>query len=121
MKYETSNYQSVLIFRLSGVLRGSPDSYRFLDAVRGKLERRTQLKILIDLKGVTGIDSAGVGILASIVTAAELSGASLVFSNIAKHVAKPIAVVRLMRVLDVVPTIDNALEHFAGQAVVGVL
>jgi len=117
MWFKVSELQGVTVFKLLGYLYGRPDSYHFLSRVREKLERQDKTKVVIDLGGVGKIDSAGVGVLASIVTAAELSGAYLVFSNIAKRVEKPIVIVRLMRILNVVPALDDAVKSLAGQAV----
>lgn len=118
MKYEVSERNGVTVFKLFGYLKGRPDSYRFLGRVREELEKQDRTKVAIDLGGVKKIDSAGVGILAAIVTAAEGAGASLVFSNIAERVEKPIVIVRLMRVLNVVPTLDDAVRSLVGQAAI---
>ena len=117
MKFETSRRKGVLVFKLSGHLRGHPDCYRFLDTVRERIEKQDTMKVVIDLEGVEKIDSAGVGVLASIVTAAENSGVSLVFSSIPERVQKMIVIVGLMRVLNVVPTLDAAVKNLAGQQV----
>jgi len=117
MWFKVSELQGVTVFKLFGYLKGHPDSYRFLGRVREELEKQDRTKVAIDLGGVKKIDSAGVGVLAAIVTAAEVAGASLVFSNIAKRVEKPIVIVRLMRILNVVPALDDAVKSLAGQAV----
>jgi len=117
MRYAVSDDQGVLIFRLSGFIRGSPGCYRFLDEIREYLEQRRRKRIIVDLNGATKIDSAGVGILASIVTVADRSGALLVISGMPKKIEKPIAAVRLLNVLKVLPTINDALENLKGQSV----
>jgi len=117
MWFEASELRGVTVFKLSGNLKGCPDSYRFLNRIREDMSRQGKTRIIIDLGGVVKIDSAGIGILASIVTSAEVSGASLVFSSIAKRVEKMIVSVRLMRVLDVVPTLNDAIVRLNAQAV----
>lgn len=116
MRYEASKLQGVIVFKLFGYLKGCRDSYHFLNRVRELLENQNRGKVVIDLGCVEKIDSAGVGVLASIVTAAELSGSSLVFANITKRVEKPIVIARLMPVLNVVPSLDDAVTNLAGQA-----
>lgn len=117
MKFETSRRKGVLVIKLSGNLRGHPDCYHFLDKAREKIENQSTTKVVIDLGGVEKIDSAGVGVLASIVTSANNSGASLVFSSIPKRAEKMIVLVGLMRVLDVEPTLDVAVQSLADQPV----
>lgn len=116
MEYEVHEYHDVVVFKLAGCLRGNPGSYRFLERVRRELKRLKRKKLIVDLGGLEKMDSAGVGILASVFTAAENAGASLVFVNIPGRLKKTLAVVRLMRLLNVMPSVDEALGRMAVQA-----
>lgn len=109
MKVHRSEQQGVRIYEVSGNLRGNPDCYSFLDDVRNDISEGAD-KVIVDLKGVSKLDSAGVGILASIVNSATNAGAALRFSGLSERTEKPIIIVGLMRVMKTSPTLEDALQ-----------
>jgi len=115
MEYEASEHSGVLIFKISGFLRGYPSGYEFLELFRQKMVAGTK-KVILDLGGVEKISSAGVGILASIFTSADNAEGTLLFVNIPPRVEKLIEVVGLLRVLKVYPTLQDALKSLSGSS-----
>jgi anti-anti-sigma factor len=112
MKVNCHEQQGVCIYEVSGNLRGHPDSYSFLDDVRNSITEGAQ-KVIVDLSAVDKLDSAGVGILASIVNSSENAGAALMFSGLSEKTEKPIIIVGLMRVMKVSPTVEDALQQLS--------
>ncbi len=68
----------------------------------------------MDLSGVEKMDSAGVGILASIVSSADNASAALRFSGLTEKTEKAIVIVGLLRVMQISPTLDDALQQMSG-------
>jgi anti-sigma B factor antagonist len=110
MKVNSSEQQGVHIYEVSGNLRAHTACYSFLEVVRNSITEGAA-KVIVDLKGVEKLDSAGVGILASIVSSADNAGAELRFSGLSERTEKPIIIVGLMRVMTVSPTVEDALQQ----------
>jgi len=110
MKIHSYERQSVSVFEISGNLRGTPDSYAFLEDVRTRITEGAE-KIIVDLGSVERLDSAGVGILASIVSSANNAGAALRFSSLSDRTERPIRMVGLAQVMEIAPTLDEALRQ----------
>ncbi len=113
MKVNSHEQQGVRIYELSGDLRGHPDCYGFLDDVRNSITEGAG-KVIVDLSGVEKMDSAGVGILASIVSSADNASAALRFSGLTEKTEKAIVIVGLLRVMQISPTLDDALQQMSG-------
>jgi len=112
MNVNSREEQGVRIFEVAGDLRGHPACYSFLDDVRNRITGGAG-KVIVDLDGVEKMDSAGVGILASIVSSADNASASLMFSGISKRTEKPIIIVGLSRVMNTAPTLEDALSRLS--------
>lgn len=112
MNVKNHEEQGVQVYEVAGNLNGYPDCYAFLDNVRSAISGGAG-KVLVDLEGVEKMDSAGVGILASIVNSADSAGAALRFSGLSARTEKPIIVVGLMRVMQVSPTVEAALKEMS--------
>jgi anti-anti-sigma factor len=108
MKVEHHEESGVGVYKVSGALRGQPDCYVFLEDVRTAMTEGAT-KVIVDLDGVDRLDSAGVGILASIVSSAGNAGSALLFSGISERTERPIKIVGLTQVMQISPTLEEAL------------
>lgn len=108
MKVNSQEQQGVHIYEVSGDLCGHPDCYSFLDDVRNSISEGAG-KVIVDLGGINKMDSAGVGILASIVSSADNASTAVRFSGLTDKTRRPITMVGLHRVMNVSPTVDEAL------------
>ena len=108
MKVESHERQGVNIYQVSGALRGQPDCYAFLEDVRTALTEGAG-KVIVDLDGVDKLDSAGVGILASIVSSASNAGSAVRFAGISERTERPIKIVGLTQVMQISSTLEEAL------------
>lgn len=113
MNANHSEQQGVHIYEVTGDLRGHKDCYVFLDDARNRIAGGAG-KVIVDLSGVGKLDSAGVGILASIVSSADNAGAALRFTGLSERTEKPIIMVGLLRVMKVSPTCEDALQQMSG-------
>ena len=69
-------------------------------------------KILINMAGVTTIDSSGIGELVSAYTTATDRGAKLKLINLPAKVADILTITQLITVFDVYDTEDEAVQSF---------
>lgn len=102
----------VIVYTLTGALMGMPTSYELQDEVRGRIADGAR-RIVLDLEGVTKIDSAGVGILASLMWSASQAGASLVLATLPPTVEKILGIAMLLE------RIDHADSRAAAIAMLG--
>ena len=89
----------VIVYTLTGALMGMPTSYELQDEVRGRIADGAR-RIVLDLEGVTKIDSAGVGILASLMWSASQAGANLVLATLPPTVEKILGIAMLLERID---------------------
>jgi anti-anti-sigma factor len=99
----------VIVYTLTGSLIGMPKSYELQDEVRGRIAGGAA-RIALDLEGVTKIDSAGVGILASLMWSASQAGANLVLA------ALPVTVEKMLGIAMLLDRIDHADSRSAAIA-----
>lgn len=104
------NESGVVVFRLTGLLTNSTESYAFLDCVREDLHHEHN-RIVINLEKVEVITSAGVGILAACFTSITNAGGRLVLSCISSRVRTLLNVVRLLDLLQTCPSEEEALRE----------
>ena len=102
----------VIVYTLTGALMGMPTSYELQDEVRGRIADGAH-RIVLDLEGVTKIDSAGVGILASLMWSASQAGANLVLATLPPTVEKILGIAMLLE------RIDHADSRAAAIAMLG--
>jgi len=71
-------------------------------------------KIVLNLSGVTTIDSSGVGELVSSYTTATNRGAALKLANLPEKVSDVLTITQLITVFDVYDSEDEAVRSFGG-------
>jgi anti-anti-sigma factor len=86
------------VFHLSGMLRGSQASYDFQEAARDRLDEGTK-RVVIDLSKVTMLDSTGIGIIATLITAAKEAGGRI---GVAGATRRTEQLLQLVHILDFV-------------------
>jgi anti-anti-sigma factor len=82
------------------------------EAVNGALTNGAQ-KVLLNLQGVTTIDSSGVGELVSAYTSATNRGAKIKLANLPPKINDILTITQLITVFDVYDTEDEAVASFA--------
>lgn len=82
------------------------------EAVHNALTNGAQ-KVLLNLQGVTTIDSSGVGELVSAYTSATNRGAKIKLANLPPKINDILTITQLITVFDVYDTEDEAVASFA--------
>ncbi len=107
MNFTQETIGGLLILRMSGQLMGGPDSDSLRETIRAALEKGTRL-IILDMHGISWVNSAGLGILISSHLAARQAGGSLRFINLTKRISSILSVTRLATVFEIFPSEQEA-------------
>jgi anti-anti-sigma factor len=105
--------EPVIVWRLSGLLTNSKESYAFLEDLRSQL-RPEPRSVILNVEKVDHITSAGVGIIAAAFTSATKAGAKLVLCALPKQVETVLSVVHLLSVVKPFATEEEALVGLRG-------
>jgi len=103
---------NVTILDLKGKITIGAGDIALRDAVQEALSSGAT-SVILNLTGVTTIDSSGVGELVSSFTTATNRGAKLKLANIPAKVSDVLTITQLITVFDVFDTEDEAVASFA--------
>jgi anti-anti-sigma factor len=112
MRIDVRNERGVTILVIKGKATIGEGDVQLRDGVLQALEAGAN-KIVLDLAGLTTIDSSGVGELVSSYTTASNRGAKLKLANLPAKVADILQVTQLITVFDVYDNISEALDSFS--------
>lgn len=77
------------IYKLSGKLIGSRICYEILDEARGRITADTP-HVVLDITGVTMLNSTGIGIIASLYNTAHPLGGKIYLVGADDHIRRPL-------------------------------
>jgi anti-anti-sigma factor len=103
----------MIVYTLFGCLYGSPESYEFQEEVRENIAGGVS-RIVIDLESVEKIDSAGLGILASVMWSASQAGGGMVLASVPPTVKKLLGIAMLLDRIDHADTREAAIAMLEG-------
>jgi anti-anti-sigma factor len=107
-----SDQTNVQIWRLTGKMMGGTCCYDFLDTVRGNVAKGENQPVL-DMSAVRFANSTGVGVLASIFTAAKDAEGAMHLVGVNDRVQSILKVINLWFVVSTFDTMDEALASLA--------
>ena len=111
MQIDERSAGNVTVLGLKGELTLGDGQALLKDKIHSLLHQgRTH--ILVDLGGVTYIDSSGIGELASSFTSVGRAGGSIKLLNLTKRVGDLLAITKLLTVFDSFDTEQEALHSF---------
>ena len=102
----------VALLATDGMLKGGRETDELENALR-KLVNDHHKKILLDLAKTTFMSSAAIGLLASVHTSAVNRDLHLFVCNVERRIESVLVLVKLMNILNVYDTRDDALQAFA--------
>lgn len=108
MKVETSEQDGVHVVRVEGEIR-TEDARSLGETFEGLLEEG-EVDLVLDLGGVGYVTSAGLGHIVSIAAVLRRRGGNLAVCNLVPDVRKAFQITRIDKVVEVVPTVEAALE-----------
>jgi anti-sigma B factor antagonist len=110
LKLIVRTVDDIVIVDCSGRLVFGEESADLRDTVRMVI---TQSKrVILNLSGVTYIDSGGLGTLVALYTTARNNGGSIKLANLTQRVGDLLQVTKLVTIFDVYDSEEDALESF---------
>jgi anti-sigma B factor antagonist len=110
LKITTRTIQEIVVLNCDGRIVLGDESAALRDTVRELLGQSKQL--VLNLGGVSYIDSGGLGTLVSLYTTAHNAGASIKLSNLTQRVGDLLQVTKLLTIFEVYETEEEAIQSF---------
>jgi anti-sigma B factor antagonist len=111
MRLKTKELNDVVVIEVKGNMMGGPDSQKFRDLLH-KLVDEGKNKVVVDLKNVKFINSAGLGTLISGLTIMRNAGGDLKIANPTEKIESLLMITRLIKVFESYSSVDEAVESF---------
>jgi anti-sigma B factor antagonist len=111
---EINDVAGVQIWNMTGKMVSGSCCYEFLDSVRENVAKGQNYPIL-DMTGISWVNSTGVGVIASIFNAARDAGGAMLLVGPNQRVESILTVVNLWPLVTVFDTLEKALEHLKAQ------
>jgi anti-sigma B factor antagonist len=106
----TSSIDGVIVVYCSGFLVFGEESTSLRMLVKDLL--KNSRKIVLDLRDVTHIDSAGLGTLVGLYLSARSVGSSIKLADVGSRVNRALQVTKLVRVFEVFDKAEDAIASF---------
>ncbi len=110
VKLKTKEKDGVVIVKVSGQLRGGPDSDKFHDFFKAMIDEGHK-KFVVNLHSVPWVDSRGLGMLIGAHASATAAGGDLVLSNVTDRITSILAITRLALIFHEFDSEDEAIAH----------
>ncbi len=111
MKSEIRDVNDVRIIELSGKITIGTGDVKIRELVDNALEEE-QKKILLDLAGVTAVDSSGIGEMVACYTTVTKRGGQLKLLRLSPKIKDILHVTQLITVFDVLDNVQEGLAAF---------
>jgi anti-sigma B factor antagonist len=110
LKLTTRTVQGILVVNCDGRIVFGEESAELRDAVKKLVTQNNQL--VLNLSGVSYIDSGGLGTLVALYTTAHNAGGAIKLSNLTQRVGDLLQVTKLLTIFEVFDSEDEAIQSF---------
>ena len=110
LKLTVRTVQDILVVNCDGRIVFGEESAELRDTVKKLLAENNQ--IVLNLGGVTYIDSGGLGTLVALYTTAHNAGGAIKLSNLTQRVGDLLQVTKLLTVFETYTTEEEAIRSF---------
>ena len=110
LKLTTRTVQDILVLNCDGRIVFGEESAELRDSVKTLIAQNK--KIVLNLGGVSYIDSGGLGTLVALYTTAHNSGGSIKLCNLTQRVGDLLQVTKLLTIFEVYETEEEAIQSF---------
>jgi len=110
LKLTTRTVQDILVLNCDGRIVFGEESAELRDNVKALIAQNK--KIVLNLGGVSYIDSGGLGTLVALYTTAHNSGGSIKLCNLTQRVGDLLQVTKLLTIFEVYETEEEAIQSF---------
>ncbi len=116
MELQERHVDDVVVLDISGQLTLGDNSVRLRDKINSALHQGSR-NILLNLGGVSYIDSGGLGQLVSSFTTVKRENGSLKLFNLGKQPQDQLTITKLVMVFDTFDTEQEGVNSFVGKSV----
>lgn len=111
MKFGTKDNSGVTIISLEGNVLGGPDAVELNNTLHKLIDARKK-KVVVDLKGVSSMNSSGLGMLIGGVTTMRNAKGDLKLACASEKIIKLLEVTKLLSVFEHFDSVKKAVESF---------
>ena len=116
LKIHTHTTEDITILGCSGRIVFGDETAALREQVKGLLDAGKK-QIVLDLGGISYIDSGGLGTLVGLHTTARNAGGSIMLANLTQRVGDLLQVTKLLTVFDVYDSEEKAIQALRNAAV----
>ena len=109
MEYHEKIQDGVALISLKGPFLSEPDALAMRKHFYKLVDERV-IRIVMDLRDVTHINSCGLGLLVSVLTTLKRSGGQLRLARVQANVRSVLSVTGLVLIFDLFDTMEEAME-----------
>jgi anti-sigma B factor antagonist len=106
----TSKIDDVTVLRLSGVIYFGEESAALRQRVRTLLDNSR--KMVLDLAGVTHVDSGGLGTLVGLFASAKKAGGTIKLASLGSHPQEVLQITKLVTIFEIFDRAEDAAASF---------
>lgn len=110
LRLSTRTLDGILLVDCSGRIVFGEESAHLRDTVKQLIAENK--RIILNLSGITYIDSGGLGTLVALYTTAHTGGGAVKLANLTQRVGDLLQVTKLVTIFDVYDTEQKALDSF---------
>jgi anti-sigma B factor antagonist len=110
LKLTTRTVQDILVVNCDGRIVFGEESAELRDKVKALIAQNK--RIILNLSGVTYIDSGGLGTLVSLYTTAHNAGGAIKLTNLTQRVGDLLQVTKLLTIFEVYDTEEEAIQSY---------
>jgi len=111
LRIDAKESDGVTVVTLAGRVTLGDESNQMRTKIK-ELLAQGKKRLVLDLKGVSYIDSAGLGTLVAAYTSARSSGGDIKLANITEKFDELLNITKLLTVFSVYKSVDEALKSF---------
>lgn len=111
MKFSTKELNNVTVVKMEGNMLGGPEASELNSALHKLLDAKKKL-IVVDLGGVSLMNSSGLGMLIGAVTTMRNAGGNLKVASASEKVAQVFKMTKVSNVIELHETVKSAVESF---------
>ncbi|CUT05885.1 STAS domain-containing protein [Candidatus Kryptobacter tengchongensis] len=115
MRLRAKEFDDVVVIEVKGNLMGGPDSQKFRELLH-KLLDQGKNKVVVDVKNVKFMNSAGLGTLISGLTTMRNGGGDLKIANPTDKIESLLMITRLIKVFETYNSVEEAIESYKKRA-----
>ncbi|MFA6469791.1 MAG: STAS domain-containing protein [Bacteroidota bacterium] len=111
MKFSTKELNDVTVIRMEGSMLGGPEASELNSALHKLLDAKKK-QIVVDLGGVSLMNSSGLGMLIGAVTTMRNAGGNLKIASATEKVVQVFTITKVTKVIELHDTVKSAVESF---------